>query len=58
MTTSSGVPSSNLITLLGQELYKNYFGTGEDRSILPHSVVGGAADIDKTKRDPQSITFS
>ena len=52
MATASGVPStgdSSLIALLSQELYKDYFGTGEDGSVVPDSAVGGAADADKNQ---------
>ena len=44
--STSGVPSSpnncSLVQLLGQELFQDYFGTGEDGSVLPDSAVGGA----------------
>ena len=51
--STSGVPSSpnnnncSLVQLLGQELFQNCFGTGEDGSVLPASAVGRAADVDK-----------
>ena len=52
MATASGVPSasdSSLIALLGQELYEDYFGTGEDGSVVPDSAVGGVADADENQ---------
>ena len=51
--STSGVPSSSndcsLIRLLGQELFQDYFGTGEDGSVLPDSAVGRAADVDENQ---------
>ena len=37
---SSSASNGGLIALLGQELYEDYFGTGEDGGV----VVGGASD--------------
>ena len=48
MATASGIPSADdgsLISLLGQEFYEDYFGTGEDAN----SAVGGAADADENR---------
>ena len=44
-TYSSSASDGGLIALLGQELYKDYFSTGEDGGI----VVGGASDTDKSQ---------
>ena len=46
---SSSASDGGLIALLGQELDEDYFGTGEDGSIVPHSVVGGASDADESQ---------
>ena len=45
---SSSASDGGLITLLGQELYEDYFGTGEDRGV-GGVVVGGASDTDETQ---------
>ena len=42
---SSSTTDGGLIALLGQDLYKDYFGTEEDRGI----VVGGASNTDETQ---------
>ena len=44
-TYSSSASNSGLIALLGQELYEDYFGTGEDEGV----VVGGASDTDESQ---------
>ena len=46
---SSSASDGDLIALLGQELYEDYFGTVGDGSILPHSVVGGASDANESQ---------
>lgn len=46
----TGSPNNcSLIWLLGQELFKDYFSTGEDGNVLPDSAVGGAADVDENQ---------
>ena len=39
-SSSSSSSNGGIIALLSQELYEDYFGTGEDRGV----VVGGVSD--------------
>ena len=42
---SSSTSDGGLVALLGQELYEDYFGTGENGGI----VVGGSSDTDESQ---------
>ena len=49
----SSSASDRLIAFLGQELYQDYFGTGEDGGI----VVGGASDSDACADESQACAI-